>query len=76
MQTDSVWNNILCKYSIKAKHTEPHCPQQNPAEHRIKTIKNYTSKILDHTRALSITWLLCLLYVVFLLNHTTVEALA
>ena len=51
MQTGTAWNNILRKYSIKAKLTKPHHPQQNPAERRIKTIKTYTSKILDRTGA-------------------------
>ena len=76
MQTGTAWNDILWKYNIKAKHTELHHPQQNPAERRIKTIKIYISNIMDHTGAPSQTWFLCLLYEVFLLNHTAVEALA
>ena len=49
---------------------EPHHSQQNPAERRIKTIKNYTSKIMDCPGAPSKTWFLCLVFVVFLLIHT------
>ena len=75
MQTGTAWNNILCKYSIKAKLTKPHHPQQNPAERRIKTVKTYTSKIMDQTGAPPKTWFLCLLYSVYLLNHTAVEPL-
>ena len=61
MQTGTAWNDILRKYSIKAKLKEPHNPQQNPVERHIKTIKNYTSKIMDQTGAPSETWFLCLL---------------
>ena len=32
MQTGTAWNDILCKYSIKAELTEPHHLQQNLAE--------------------------------------------
>ena len=75
MQTGTAWNDILCKYSTKAKLTKPHHPQQNPAKHHIKTVKTYTSKIMDRIGAPPKTWFLCLLYLVYLLNHTAVETL-
>ena len=75
MQTGTAWNDILRKYSIKAELTEPHHPQQNPAERRIKVIKTYASKIMDRTGAPPEMWFLCLLYSVYLLNHTAVESL-
>ena len=49
-----VWlgNDILRKYSIKAEaYSNPIILQQNPAERRIKTVKTYTSKIMDCTGA-------------------------
>ena len=75
MQAGTAWNNILHKYSIKAKLTKPHHPQQNSVERHIKTVKNYTSKIMDRMGAPPETWFLCLLYSVYLLNHTAVETL-
>ena len=75
MQTGTAWNNILHKYS--AKHTEPHHPQQNPSRMQSQDHqKLHQNKIMDCTGAPSKTWFLCLLYVVFLLNHTAEEALA
>jgi len=34
MQTGSAWKQILRRFAIKSEHTEPHHPQQNPAERR------------------------------------------
>ena len=75
MQTGVEWNKILCKYNIAAENTEPDHPEQNPAEHRIKTVKHTTSKIMDRTGAPVFLWLLCLLYVVYLLNWVAMDAL-
>jgi hypothetical protein len=50
--------------------SEPHQHHQNPAEQRYQTIKNATNRILDHTGAPALLWLLCLQYVCYLLNHT------
>ena len=62
--------DILRTLFISAWQSEPHQQQQNPAERRIQTIKNTTNQIMDRTGAPAHTWLLCLLYVCYLLNHT------
>ena len=75
MQTGQRWIEILRKFVIGAEHTKPGHPQQNPAERRIKTVKNTTGKIMDRTGAPGYLWYLCMLYVVYLLNRVAVESL-
>ncbi|MEL7196406.1 MAG: reverse transcriptase domain-containing protein, partial [Bacteroidota bacterium] len=62
--------SILRSLFIGSWQSEPHQQQQNPAERRIQTLKTTTNRIMDRTGAPPDTWLLCLLYVCFLLNHT------
>ena len=67
--------DILRTLFIGAWQSEPHQQQQNPAERRIQTIKNTSNRIMDRTGAPAFTWLLCLLYVCYLLNHTFNEGI-
>ena len=62
--------DILRTLFISAWQSEPHQQQQNPAERRIQTIKTTSNRIMDRLGAPAYTWLLCLLYVCYLLNHT------
>ena len=62
--------DILRALYIGNWQSEPHQQHQNPAERRFQTVKNTANVILDRTGAPPNTWLLCLLYVCFLLNHT------
>ena len=59
---------ILRAYNIKDLQTEPHHPNQNPAEHRIQEVKKLVNQILDHTGAPECLWYLCLHYSCYLLN--------
>ena len=43
--------DILPAYNIKELQTEPHHPNQNPAERRIQEVKKLVNWILDHTGA-------------------------
>ena len=61
---------ILRALFIGSWQSEPHQQQQNPAERRIQTVKNTTNRIMDRTGAPGSTWLLCLCYVCYLLNHS------
>ena len=70
MQTSKAWIDILRRYNIADSTNEPHNQQQNPAERHIQVVKNTSNTILDQTRAPAELWLLCVLYVVFLLNRT------
>jgi hypothetical protein len=49
---------------------------QNPAEWRYQTVKAITNTILDRTGSPAYLWLLCLMYVCFLLNNTSSKALS
>ena len=60
---------VLRKYNIKDLQTEPHHPNQNPAERRIGELKQTTNIIMDRTGAPSCLWYLCTIYVTYLLNR-------
>jgi hypothetical protein len=72
-QCGKVVEKILRMYNIKDMQTEPHHPWQNPAERCIQVVKATTNVILDRTGARKVMWLLCMMYVVFLLNHLAHE---
>jgi hypothetical protein len=59
---------------IATWQSEPHQQHQNPAERQYQNIKRLCNTILDCSGAPAYTWLLCLMYVCFLLNHTWCEA--
>ena len=61
---------ILRTLFISSWQSEPHQQQQNPAERRYQTIKNTANRVMDRTGAPAFVWLLCLMYVCYLLNHT------
>ena len=62
--------DILRTLCITSWQSEPHQQQQNHAERRYQTLKTATNRIMDRTGAPPYTWLLCLQYACFLLNHT------
>lgn len=61
--------DLLRYYVIDAWWSEPGMQNQNPSERRINTIKSTTNKVMDRTGSPPDTWLLCLMYVCFLLNN-------
>jgi hypothetical protein len=62
--------DVLRTLCIDSWQSEPHQQHQNAAERRYQTIKRAANRVLDRTGAPPYTWLLCLQYVCFLLNHT------
>ena len=62
--------DILRTLFISSWQSEPHQQHQNYAENRYNTIKGAANRIMDRTGAPPFTWLLCLMYVCFLYNHT------
>ena len=50
-QTSKRWKDICRRFCIGQTTTEPHHPQQNPAERRIKTVKQLTLRLLDRSGA-------------------------
>ncbi|KAL7571369.1 hypothetical protein ACA910_007681 [Epithemia clementina (nom. ined.)] len=67
--------DILRVYHSSSWHSEPYHQNQNPAEGRYRTIKSWTNNIMNRTGAPANCWLLCLLYVCYLLNHIACAAL-
>jgi hypothetical protein len=55
---------------IDSCQSEPHRQNQNPSKRRFQTVKRMTNTLLDRSGSPAFTWLLCLGYVCFILNHT------
>ena len=66
---------ILRAYHISNWHSEPYHQNQNPAEWRYRTIKSWTNTVMNRSGAPANCWLLCLIYVCYLLNHIACTAL-
>ena len=66
---------ILREYGIKNHQTEPHHPNQNPAERRIQDIKNLSNTIMDRTNTPEDLWYLAAQYSAYLLNHLAMKSL-
>ena len=69
VQCGSKVRNILRMYAISNFQCEPHHQHQNPAERKIQEVKKLTNSVMDRTGTPARHWLLCLLYIVTLLNH-------
>ena len=67
--------DILRAYHISNWHFEPYHQNQNPAEWRYRTIKSWTNTVMKRSGAPANCWLLCLIYVCYLLNHIACTAL-
>ena len=68
-QTSKVVKQILRDYGIKVNSTEPHHPNQNPAECRIQDIKSASNIMMDRTNTPTELWYLSLQYVAYLFNR-------
>jgi hypothetical protein len=64
---------VLRPLHISTWQSEPHQQHQNPAKRQYQNIKRLCNTILDHSGAPAYKWLLCLIYVCFLLNKTWCE---
>ncbi len=62
--------DILRYLFIRSWQSEPHQQQQNPFERRYQDIKRKTNRMLDRSGCPPACWLLCMMYVVFVMNHT------
>jgi hypothetical protein len=61
---------ILRTLHIGQRQSEAHQQHQNPSERRYQALKTTTNTLLDRSGSPPYTWLLCLMYVAFLLNIT------
>ena len=68
-ETSNKVMDILRAYHISNWLSEPYHQSQNPAEWRYGTIKSWTNTVMSRSGAPANSWLLCLIYVCYLLNH-------
>jgi hypothetical protein len=69
VKTSKEVRGILRTYGISSWQSEPHQQHQNPAERWYQTVKQLCNTILDQTGAPAYCWLLCLMYICFVLNN-------
>ena len=67
--------DMLREYNLSNWHSEPYHHNQNPAEWRYRIIKAWTNTAMNRSGAPASCWLLCLIYVCYLLNHLACAAL-
>ena len=67
--------DILRAYHISNWHSEPYHQNHNPAEWRYRTIKSWTNTVMNRSGAIANCWLLCLIYVCYLLTHIACTSL-
>ena len=70
-ETSSSMEDIFRMYQIKDRQSEPHYQHQNPIERRIQDLKRMVHGIMDRVGCPPGYWLLCILYVIGLLNVLT-----
>ena len=66
---------ILRAYHISNWHSEPYHQNQNPAEWWYRTIKSWPNTVMNRSGAPANSWLLCMIYVCYILNHIACGAL-
>jgi len=66
---------ILRMYAIHDFQCEPHHQHQNFAERRIQEVKKIANNLLDRTGSPANLWLLCVQYVIYILNRLSTESL-
>ena len=75
LETSKKVLDILRNYRIEDWQSEPYHEHQNIAERRYQTLKTTTNTVMDRTGAPAYTWLLAIMYVCYILNHTAHESL-
>jgi hypothetical protein len=75
IETSKEVRSILCTYGISSWQSEPHQQHQNQAEWQYQTVKQLCNTILDQTGDLTYCWLLCLMYMCFMLNNAFSEVI-
>ena len=67
--------DILRAYHISNWDSEPYHQNQNPAEWQYRTMKSWTNTVMNRSGAPANCWLLCMIYVCYILNHIACGAL-
>ena len=55
--------------------SEPYYQHQNPAERRFQTVKRTTNTVLDRSGAPASVWLLCMMWVIVILNNAFYDSI-
>ena len=74
-ETSRAVRDILRTYNMRDLQSEPHQQNQNPAERRIQEVKATTNILLDRSGAPESCWLLCMTFVVYMLNRLAHDTL-
>ena len=74
-ETSNAVRDILRTYNMRDLQSEPHQQNQNPAERRIQEVKATTNILLDRSGAPESCWLLCMTFVVYMLNRLAHDSL-
>ena len=75
MQTGYLWKQLMRRYNCKDQFTEPHNPQQNPAERAIGEVKTTIKKTYIDTGCHPKAWYRLVQHVIDVKNHTALESL-
>ena len=67
--------DILRAYHISNWRSEPYHQNQNTAEWRYRTINSWTNTVINRSGVPANCWLLCMIYVSYILNHVACGAL-
>ena len=67
-ETSFAMKDIFRMYTIKDQQSEPHYQHQNPIKQHIQDLKRMVHGIMDRVGCPAPYWLLCILYVIGLLN--------
>ena len=67
--------DIFRPYHISNWHSEPYHQNHNPAEWRNRAIKSWTNTAMNRSGATANCWMLCMIYVCYILNHIACGAL-
>ena len=65
----------LRAYRISNFHTESYHQNQNPAEWQYRAIQSWTNTVFNKSGAPTNCWLLCMIYVCYIINHNACGAL-
>ena len=68
-------NDLLWSIQAPNQFSEPYNEHQNPAERKILDVKSGTRTVMDRTSTPAKWWLLCMCYVVYVMNHIALASL-
>jgi len=74
-QVSKLSKNTLRHYCIDDATSEAKHQHQNPSEKKYGEAKANVNKVMNRVGAPAYTWLLCLLYVLYIMNRTALESL-